>query len=198
MPKHSTREASQLNKVLSAQPDGKSLKIIIPRPKKTMKIYPYSSAHGDRTIDAMGWQIDDAYTTDERPPETPSCELPEWCQLCGNFLSHPLCMRRCAHEFCYACIRERFKSTFVCYSCGKLATLPIKIEDSAELQKQWAKYYEEKYQWVDKSEVTYDFEGLIYPRRDLMYLDNDARHFDWPGRVYPEWEPHAGPQRRPF
>nr|GAT52433.1 predicted protein [Mycena chlorophos] len=153
-------------------------------------VYDRVWAHGDRTPEAAAWTTEAAYTTDERPPETPACQLPNAANFAGTscrilFGDLP----RCGHEFCYGCLRERFNTTFVCMTCGKLVMRPLEVKDSVETQQRRAAYYAEKYGWVDKSEVTYDFTGLTFPRRDLMYLDNEARRFKSPERVYPEWEP---------
>ncbi|KAJ7737186.1 hypothetical protein DFH07DRAFT_964305 [Mycena maculata] len=80
------------------------------------------------------------------------------CSLCLNVKSHPV-VYSCGHSDCYACVRQWFECYFTCPLCSERITSP----PHADLAEEDA--IEQAFpEWIDDSEVTYSWAGLIFPK----------------------------------
>ncbi|KAJ7049305.1 hypothetical protein C8F01DRAFT_1265496 [Mycena amicta] len=130
---------------------------------------PRVVTEGGRTANALAWSEEDAFVSNVRAPGSPPDRDPDHCcPLCASLFSHPVINRACGHAYCYLCIRGHFQNSFRCpiAACNVLTVISEPVRAPA-LDKALAGLYAVHYpNWVDTSEATYTFDGLIFPRRE--------------------------------
>ncbi|KAJ7136982.1 hypothetical protein C8R44DRAFT_869065 [Mycena epipterygia] len=97
------------------------------------------------------------YLTVARPPLTDTFKPHHMCIVCFTLKSHPV-SSKCGHSHCYVCVRQWLIKNGSCPTC-------LQVMDCAPFRQ----YSEESSiesdypEWMDKSEVTYSWEGLKFP-----------------------------------
>ncbi|KAJ7940114.1 hypothetical protein B0H13DRAFT_2300188 [Mycena leptocephala] len=104
---------------------------------------------------------DDLYLDDARPTNVVLPLLRHPCTICLNAKSHPVKLV-CEHSTCYVCIRVSLETQWACPECGSDITrkpVPHGVEE--------AEIGVANVGW-DNSRVNYDWQGLVFPRRQTL------------------------------
>ncbi|KAJ7036056.1 hypothetical protein C8F04DRAFT_1258431 [Mycena alexandri] len=116
---------------------------------------------GSRGIRDVPLQRDDLYVGSERPPPLTSDRAHQTCSLCLQVKSHPVAYM-CGHSHCYVCIRLHLETDWLC-----------PIPDCRQVMRRAPHRHLPEEEGLmldfpernDRSAVTYDWEGLTFPRR---------------------------------
>ncbi|KAJ7506692.1 hypothetical protein B0H11DRAFT_2219375 [Mycena galericulata] len=84
------------------------------------------------------------------------------CGICLHVKSHPVSYT-CGHSHCYVCIRLWLEQRWVCPTCVTVMNIPPhrNYEEEAGIALDFP-------DWVDESVVEYSWEGLRFPRRQVI------------------------------
>ncbi|KAJ7113912.1 hypothetical protein C8R44DRAFT_881476 [Mycena epipterygia] len=111
---------------------------------------------------------EDLWIGDARPPDLSTTRMHQQCGICHFVKSHPVSYR-CGHSHCYVCIRMWLEKSWSCPEC-------VEVMHEAPFRH----YAEEAglvYDFpdvVDESEVDYNWEDLIFPKRlKIRVVDED-------------------------
>ncbi|KAJ7021080.1 hypothetical protein C8F04DRAFT_1274149 [Mycena alexandri] len=115
---------------------------------------------GSRKIRDLPLKEEDLYVGPERPPPLKTDRAHQTCSLCLQVKSHPVAYM-CGHSHCYVCIRLHLENNWLC-----------PIRDCRILMRRAPHRHHAEEGGIaldfparnDRSVVTYDWEGLTFPR----------------------------------
>ncbi|KAJ7720206.1 hypothetical protein DFH07DRAFT_972675 [Mycena maculata] len=137
-----------------------------PLVRRVCNALPSAVHAGSRTERHLRLTTEDLYLDAAHPLLLAEPRDHHVCSICWAVKSHPVSYK-CGHSHCYVCIRVALEQKWECPDCAQVM-YEAPFRHYGEEQSIRGDYP----QWIDESRVQGDWEGLIFPRRRLIVVED--------------------------